>query len=233
MTAERLVVVEGDGMDRVRHFAQCCYQSLLYPFAMLTVEFSNLSVKGRPVCDHQDGALPVPAHHQVGFVVSRTHPVSDNIRTLLDGHTTRYRPPGILDPATLAAPAPMLQEAVKSVVGAVYRLMTSLAFPYPLIQALMAYRTQTRLTTDGADDLRTPSVMHQPLASLLLHAIREAHSLLLLVMALLRPGMSLDSRVGPGIRALRRHVASQFPAYRGGVDPDGLCDRLLAHSCVP
>lgn len=233
MTAERLVVVERDGMDRMRHFAQCCYQSLLYPFAMLAVEFSNLGVKGRPVCDHQDGALPVPAHHQVGFVVSRTHPVSDNIRTLLDGHTTRYRPPGILDPATLAAPAPMLQEAVKSVVGAVFRLMASLTFPYPLIQALMAYRTQTRLTTDGADDLRTPSVMHQSLASLLIHAIREARSLRLLVMAPLRPKLSLAIRVGPGIPAPRRHVASKFPSYRGGMDPDGLCNRFLADSCFP
>jgi hypothetical protein len=190
-------------------------------------------VKGRPVGDDQDGALPVPAHHQVGFVVSRTHPLSDNARQLLDGHTTRYRPSGNLDPATLAASASMLQEAVKSVVWAVYRLMASLAIPYPLIQALMAYRTQTRLTADGADDLSAPSVMHQPLASLLLHAIREARRIRLLVMALLRPGKSLDGRVGPGIPAPRRHIASQFPAFRRRVAPDGLCDRFLTHSCVP
>jgi hypothetical protein len=127
----------------------------------------------------------------------------------------------------------MLQEAVKSVKGTIYGLMTSLAIPYPLEDTLMAYRTQTRLSTDGADDLRAPSVMHQPLASPLLHAILEVRRLRLLMVALLRPGMSLDSRVSPGIPAPRRHVASKFAAYRGGMEPDGLCDRFLAHSCVP
>ena len=232
MTAERLVVVEGDGMDRIRHIAQRFCQSLLDPFAMLAVEFANLGVKRRPVGDHQYGALSVPAHHQIRLKVTRAYPISHDIRPLFDGDTTRNRTPGILDPATLAAPATMLQAAVKAMVGTVCGLMASLAIPYPLIQALMAYRTQTRLTTDGTDDLRAPFVMDQPVGSLFLHSLREPYPLGLLLMASLRSGLSLDGRIGVGTPPPRRRVTPQFSAYRGGMNPDGLCNRFLTHSCL-
>lgn len=199
---------------------------------MLALEFANLGVKRRPVGDDQYGALSVPTHHQVCLKVSRTYPVSHDLGPLLDRDTTRNRPSGILDPATFAAPATMLQEAVKSMVGTVYGLMASLAIPYPPIQALMAYRTQTRMTTDGADDLRAPFVMDQPMGSLFLHSLREPNTLGLLLMASLRSCLSLDGRIGAGTPPPRRRVAPQFPAYRGGMYPNGLCNRFLTHACL-
>ncbi len=224
MTAESLVVVEGDGMDRIRQIAQRFCQSLLYPFAMLAMEFANLGVKRRPVGDNQYGAFLVPADHQVCLKVTRPYPITHDVRPLLDGDTTRNRPSGVLDPATFEAPAPMLQEAVRYVEGTVYVLMASLASPYPLIQALMAYRTKTRLTTDGADDLWAPFVMYQPMGSLFLHFLREPCQLGHLLMASLRSSLSVNGRIGACTPSPRRRVAPQFPAYRGGVDPDGLCN---------
>ncbi len=119
MPAESLVVVEGDGMDRIRHIAQRFCQCLLHPFAMLAVDFANLGVKRRPVGDKQYGALSVPTHHQVCLKVTRSYQITHDVRPLLDGDTTRNRPSGVLDPATFVASAPMLQKAVNSVVGTV------------------------------------------------------------------------------------------------------------------
>ncbi len=113
---------------------------------------------------------------------------------------------------------------MKSVVGTVYGLMASLASPYALIQALMAYRTKTRLTTDGADDLWAPFIMDQPMGSLFLHSLCEPCQLGLLLMASLGSSLSMDGRIGAGTPTPRRGVAPQFPTYRGGVDPNGLCD---------
>jgi hypothetical protein len=126
---------------------------------MLAMDFANLGVKRRAVGDDQYVALSVPTHHQICLKVTRSYPITYDVRPLLDGDTTRNRPSGVIDPATLAASAPMLQEAVKSVVGTVYGLMASLASPYPLIQTFMAYRIQTSLTTDGADDIWAPFVL--------------------------------------------------------------------------
>ena len=224
MTAESLVVVEGDGMDRIGQITQRFCQCLFYPIAMLAMEFANLGVKRRPVGDNQYGAFSVPTHHQVCLKVTRSYPITHDVRTLLDGDTTRNRPSGVLDPDTLAASAPMLQEAVKSVVGSVYGLVASLASPYPLIQTFMAYRTQTRLTTEGADDLWAPFVMDQPMGSLFLHSLREPCQLGLLLMASLGSSLIMDGRIDAVTPTPRRGVAPQFPAYRGGVDPDGLCD---------
>jgi hypothetical protein len=127
----------------------------------------------------------------------------------------------------------MLQKAMKTMVWMVYGLMALLAFPYPPIQALMVYQTQTRLTTDGADELKAPFVMDQPMGSLFLQFLCEPYQLGLLLMASLCPSLSLDGRIGAGTPTPRRGVAPQFPAYRGGVDPDGLCNRFLTHSCFP
>lgn len=117
MTAENLVVEDGDGMDRIRQIVQRICQSLLYPFAMIAVENSNLGVKRCSVGSDQYVALSVPAHNQVCLKVTWTYQISQDIRPLLDGDTNRNRSSGILEPATLAAPANMLQEAMNSMIG--------------------------------------------------------------------------------------------------------------------
>ncbi len=93
---------------------------------MLALEFSNLGVKRRPVGVDQYGALSVPTHHQVCLKVTQSYPVPHDVRPLLDGDMTRNHPSGILEPATLAAPATMLQKAVKTMVLTIYGLMASL-----------------------------------------------------------------------------------------------------------
>ncbi len=233
MTAESLVVVEGDGMDRIGLIVQRFCQSLFYPFAILSMEFANLGVMRRHVGDDHYGTISFPAHHQICLKIIRTNPISHDIWPIRDRDTTRNRPSGIFEPATLTALATMFQEAMKTMVRTVYGLMASLASPYPLIQTFMAYRTQTRLTTDGDDVLWAPFVIDLPMVSLFLYSLCEPYQLGLLLMASLCPSLSLDGRMGTGTPPPRRGVAPQFPAYRGGVDPDGLCNRFLAHSCVP
>lgn len=126
----------------------------------------------------------------------------------------------------------MLQETVKTMEGTVYGLMTSLAIPYPPIQALMAYRTQSRMTTDGTDDLRAPFIMDQTMGSLFLHSLREPCPLGLLLIASLCSCQNLVGRIGAGTTPPRRSVAPKFPAYRGGLYPNGLCNRFLTHACL-
>ncbi len=53
----------------------------------------------------------------------------------------------------------MLQEAVKAMSGKVYGIISSLVSQFPLIQALVAYRTQTLFTTVGAPDLKAPFII--------------------------------------------------------------------------
>jgi hypothetical protein len=159
MTAVNLIVVEGDGMDRIRHMALRFCQCLLYPFAMLPIEFANLGVKSRHVGEIQYRGLSVPTHHQVCLKVTQSYPIIHDVRPLLDGYTIRNRPSEVLAPATIAAYAFMLQEAMKCMVCKVYSIMASSANPYPMIQTFIAYRTQTSLTTDDADDLWAPFIM--------------------------------------------------------------------------
>jgi hypothetical protein len=219
-------------MNMIRHITQRFFQILLYPYAMLVVEFSNLGVKCRPIGDDLYGALSIPTHHQDCLKVSRTYPISHDIRPLLDRDTIRNRPSGILESAMFAAPATMLQEAVKTMLGTVYGLMASRAIPYPPIQALMAYRTQYRMTTYGTDDLRAPFVMDLPMGSLFLHSLREQCPLGLLLMGSFHWSLSLVGRICGGTTPSRRSVTSQFPAYHRGMYPDGLCNRFLTHACV-
>ncbi len=109
-------------------------------------------------------------------------------------------------------------------VGTVYGIMASLTSPYALIQALMAYWTQPRLTTNDASYLKSPFLMDQPMGNLFLYPLHEPCKLDLPLMAALPSSPSLDGRTGSGTPPQRRPDAPQFHAYHGGMYPDGLCN---------
>ena len=172
------------------------------------------------------------SNHEIDFNVSQTGSTVHDLGPLRDRCTSGDDTPGLLPIASFMASTPVFQVKVKPFESFFPLSVPVFGVPDPLVKALMADRTFSRLNSLFADDLRTPFLVLEHLSRIFLHLVVKLQQLGLDLMTLIGFRLGSLCLVEACIPTSSGRISPQLPRDGRGMDSDLLGYKFLLDSCL-